>query len=158
MEIQRPRGTVDLLPGEVEVWQALESAVRDVLDRANYGEIRTPIFEHTELFERGVGETTDIVSKEMYTFLDRGNRSVTLRPEGTAGAVRAFVENKLYGKAHWRSCTISARCFAMRNRRKGGFGSFINTARKCLGRNCQPSMPRLSRSVSPYYNGLVSNN
>ncbi len=98
VEIRRPRGTQDILPGAVEAWQALEAVVRDVFERANYEEIRTPIFEHTELFERGVGETTDIVSKEMYTFLDRGGRSVTLRPEGTAGVVRAYVENKLYGQ------------------------------------------------------------
>ncbi|GAB6158949.1 histidine--tRNA ligase [Desulfotomaculum varum] len=92
----RPRGTNDILPGEVEKWQYLEELVRQVCREYCYGEIRTPIFEHTELFARGVGETTDIVEKEMYTFTDRGNRSLTLRPEGTAAAVRAYVENKLY--------------------------------------------------------------
>ncbi|BCJ86330.1 histidine--tRNA ligase [Effusibacillus dendaii] len=93
----KPRGTYDILPGEVEKWQYVEKVARDVCKRFNYHEIRTPVFEHTELFARGVGETTDIVEKEMYTFADRGERSLTLRPEGTAGAVRAFVENKLYG-------------------------------------------------------------
>ncbi|MDQ0188602.1 histidine--tRNA ligase [Alicyclobacillus cycloheptanicus] len=97
MLTQRPRGTTDLLPGEVERWQAAEETIRSVFRRYHYGEIRTPVFEHTELFARGVGESTDIVSKEMYTFLDRGERSLTLRPEGTAGVVRAYVENKLYG-------------------------------------------------------------
>lgn len=97
MNIQRPRGTADLLPDAIGGWQRLEQVVRTTLEIAHYQEIRTPIFEHTELFERGVGDTTDIVEKEMYTFLDRGGRSITLRPEGTAGVVRAFAENKLYG-------------------------------------------------------------
>lgn len=98
MQIQKPRGTYDLLPGEIELWQAFEKNVRRHFHVAHYTEIRTPIFEHTELFVRGVGETTDIVEKEMYNFVDRGNRSLTLRPEGTAGVVRAYVENKRYGK------------------------------------------------------------
>lgn len=100
MLTQRPRGTSDILPGEVERWQQLEQITRDTFACYHYSEIRTPVFEHTELFSRGVGETTDIVEKEMYTFTDKGNRSVTLRPEGTASVVRAFVENKLYGLPH----------------------------------------------------------
>ncbi|MBE3584764.1 histidine--tRNA ligase [Desulfofundulus thermocisternus] len=92
----RPRGTSDILPGEVEKWQYLEQVIYRLCREYGYSEIRTPIFEHTELFERGVGETTDIVQKEMYTFLDRGGRSITLRPEGTAAVVRAYLENKLY--------------------------------------------------------------
>lgn len=92
----RPRGTGDVLPGEVFKWRYLEDTIRSICREYNYEEIRTPIFEHTELFERGVGDTTDIVEKEMYTFRDRGDRSITLRPEGTAPAVRAYLENKLY--------------------------------------------------------------
>ncbi|MNI03704.1 Histidine--tRNA ligase [compost metagenome] len=98
MSIQKPKGTQDLLPAELEKWQYLEAKARDLCRRFNYKEIRTPIFESTELFVRGVGETTDIVEKEMYTFLDKGDRSNTLRPEGTAGVVRAYVENKIYGE------------------------------------------------------------
>ena len=94
----RPRGTNDILPGEVEKWQYLEELARKVCKQYGYHEIRTPIFEHTELFLRGVGETTDIVEKEMYSFLDRGERNITLRPEGTAPTVRAFLENKLYAQ------------------------------------------------------------
>ena len=97
--IRLPRGTQDILPGESEKWQYVEATFIDICRRFNYQEIRTPIFEHTELFQRGVGDTTDIVQKEMYTFEDRGNRSLTLRPEGTASVVRAFVQNKLYGLA-----------------------------------------------------------
>lgn len=98
MKIQIPRGTADILPGGVEKWRYIEEKARDIAARYNYREIRTPIFEHTDLFRRGVGETTDIVEKEMYTFVDKGERSLTLRPEGTASVVRAYVENKLYGE------------------------------------------------------------
>ncbi|WP_096201417.1 histidine--tRNA ligase [Bacillus sp. FJAT-45350] len=97
MKIQIPRGTQDILPGDVELWQYIERKARDLCKRYNYSEIRTPIFEHTEVFQRGVGDTTDIVQKEMYTFTDRGDRSLTLRPEGTASTVRSYVENKLFG-------------------------------------------------------------
>lgn len=98
MAIQRPKGTQDLLPGTIEQWQYLEETIRSVCREYGYEEIRTPIFEATELFQRGVGQTTDIVKKEMYTFLDKGNRSMTLRPELTASVCRAYVEDKLYGQ------------------------------------------------------------
>ena len=91
-----PRGTVDILPTEVEKWQAVEQLIRTVCSNYNVKEIRTPIFEHTELFTRAVGDTTDVVSKEMYTFEDRKGRLNTLRPEGTAGVARSYVEHKLY--------------------------------------------------------------
>ena len=96
--IQVSRGTRDILPTEVSYWQFIEAAARDILDRAGANEIRTPIFEHTELFLRGIGEATDVVSKEMYSFNDRGDRGLTLRPEGTAGVVRSFIENSLYAQ------------------------------------------------------------
>jgi histidyl-tRNA synthetase len=96
----RPRGTNDILPGEIEKWHYLESVLHKVAGLYGYQEIRTPIFEHTELFQRGVGETTDIVEKEMYTFKkDKSDHSLTLRPEGTASTVRALLENKLYAGA-----------------------------------------------------------
>ena len=91
--IQRPKGTKDLLPSESYVWQDFERKVKKILDSYNFKEIRVPVFEYTELFQRGVGETTDVVQKEMYTFLDKGGRSITLRPEGTAGVIRAYLEN-----------------------------------------------------------------
>lgn len=100
MSIRIPRGTQDILPGEVEKWQLIEEKARELCEKFQYGEIRTPIFEHTELFLRSVGDTTDIVQKEMYTFEDRGGRSLTLRPEGTASTVRSFVEHKMYGDAN----------------------------------------------------------
>ena len=91
-----PRGTHDITPSEIKNWRRVEKAARDICDLYHYGEIRTPIFEHTELFLRGIGETTDVVQKEMYTFTDRGGRSVTLRPENTAAVVRSYLEQKLY--------------------------------------------------------------
>ena len=91
-----PRGTRDILPEQIGSWRKIETVAREICGRFGYEEIRTPIFEHTELFLRGIGDTTDIVSKEMYTMTDRGGRSITLRPENTAAVVRAYLENKLY--------------------------------------------------------------
>ena len=96
--IQALRGTKDILPEEVGYWQLIEQTAKEILTRAVYQEIRPPIFEQTDLFARGIGEATDIVGKEMYTFKDRGERSITLRPEGTAGVVRAFIQNNLYAQ------------------------------------------------------------
>lgn len=92
-----PRGTKDILPDTVGEWNYVEKKIRNLCARYGYEEIRTPMFEHTELFHRGIGEGTDVVDKEMYTFEDRGHRSITLRPENTASAVRAYLQNKLYG-------------------------------------------------------------
>ena len=99
MLTQAPRGTRDVLPTESYRWQFVEDKMRKAAALAGYREVRTPVFEHTELFARGVGDTTDIVQKEMYTFQDKGNRSITLKPEGTAGAVRCFLESNLYADA-----------------------------------------------------------
>lgn len=96
--IQALRGTRDILPEEVGYWQFIEATVKEILGRAVYQEIRAPIFEQTALFERGIGEATDVVGKEMYTFSSRGDQSITLRPEGTAGVVRAYIQNKLYAQ------------------------------------------------------------
>lgn len=96
MQISAPRGTNDVLPDQAPAWRALERAIERLCAQYGYRELRPPIFEHTELFQRGVGEATDIVEKEMYTFEDRGGRSVTLRPEITAGLVRAYLEHNLH--------------------------------------------------------------
>ena len=88
-----PKGTKDVLPAESWQWQYLEQTARAVTEAYRFEEIRTPTFEHTEVFLRGIGDTTDVVNKEMYTFEDKGGRSVTLKPEGTAGVARSFVEN-----------------------------------------------------------------
>lgn len=98
MAITAPRGTQDFLPEQTGDWQKLEEKIRSICRIYGFGEVRTPIFESTELFLRGIGETTDVVTKEMYTFEDRGGRSMTLRPENTASVVRAYLEHKLYGE------------------------------------------------------------
>ncbi|MCK8606889.1 histidine--tRNA ligase [Apilactobacillus ozensis] len=97
MRYQRPKGTADILPGESEKWQYIEETARMLFSDYRYREIRTPMFENFDVFSRTSGETSDIVTKEMYDFHDKGDRHITLRPEGTAGVVRAFIENKLYG-------------------------------------------------------------
>src|ERR1043165_1588375 len=94
-KINSPIGCNDILPADSGRWQAIEQIARETAAAYNFKEIRTPVFEHSELFHRGVGETTDIVHKETYTFEDRGGRSLTLRPEGTAGVVRAMIEHNL---------------------------------------------------------------
>ncbi|WP_294579503.1 histidine--tRNA ligase [uncultured Thomasclavelia sp.] len=96
MNYKAPRGTVDILPQDSLKWQTLEQLIRTICANYNVKEVRTPIFEHTDLFCRSVGDTTDIVTKEMYTFADKKGRSITLRPEGTAGVARAYVEHKMY--------------------------------------------------------------
>ena len=96
MNYKAPRGTVDILPTDSGKWLKLERILRTIADNYNVKEMRTPIFEHTELFNRAVGDTTDVVTKEMYSFNDKKGRSITLRPEGTAGIARAYVENKMY--------------------------------------------------------------
>lgn len=97
--IKAPKGTKDVVPNESYKWQYIENILKDTASKWGISEIRFPVFEYTELFLRSVGETTDVVSKEMYTFMDKGNRSITLRPEGTASAVRMFLENSLYAGA-----------------------------------------------------------
>src|SRR5690554_3591909 len=98
MRYAAPRGTADILPEQSPRWQYVEGKFRDICRLYGYDEFRTPTFEETELFARSVGEHTDIVGKEMYTFVDRGGRSMTLRAEGTAPVVRAYVQHKLFGE------------------------------------------------------------
>ena len=96
MKLQKPKGTQDILPADSSKWQYVENVARETFKKYNYGEIRTPMFEHYEVISRSVGDTTDIVTKEMYDFHDKGDRHITLRPEGTAPVVRSYVENKLF--------------------------------------------------------------
>ena len=129
----RPKGTQDVLPEESGKWQFVEQTVRDAAEKCGFSLIRTPIFEHTELFLRGVGETTDIVNKEMYTFADKGGRSVTLRPEGTAGALRAAIENGLvYGSLPARLYYVGP-CFRYEKPQAGRFRQFHQFGVELLG-------------------------
>ena len=101
-DLQSLRGMIDLLPAQTERWQKIESIARQHFHRAGLKEIRTPMLEDTELFSRGIGEGTDVVGKEMYTFMDKGDRSCTLRPEGTASVVRSILQHGLLNKGHQR--------------------------------------------------------
>ncbi|WP_294348160.1 histidine--tRNA ligase [uncultured Clostridium sp.] len=124
MEIQAPKGTKDMLPQDAYKWHYVENTFKNTAKNFCMKEIRTPIFEHTELFLRGVGDTTDIVQKEMYTFNDKGNRSITLKPEGTAPAVRAFIENRLFNEAQPTKLFYVTPCFRYENVQKGRLRQF----------------------------------
>ena len=124
MNIQAPRGTKDVLPSEVYKWNYVESLFREACEKFGYKEIRTPIFEHTELFHRGVGETTDIVQKEMYSFKDNGSREITLKPEGTAPVVRSFIENKLYAEPQPLKLFYITPCFRYERPQAGRLRAF----------------------------------
>lgn len=121
---QAPRGTEDVLPEEAVQWQVIEAVMRGEASLHGFGEVRTPVFEHTELFQRGVGDTTDIVQKEMYTFLDKGGRSVTLRPEGTAGAARAMLEHGVYNNGLPVRFYYFTSCYRYEKAQKGRLREF----------------------------------
>lgn len=119
MLTQKPKGTKDITPEESYIWQYIEEKARKKADLYGYKEIRTPVFEHTELFLRGVGDTSDIVQKEMYTFNDKGNRSITLKPEGTAGAARSYIEEGMYSKTQPVKMYYFTPVFRYENTNKG---------------------------------------
>lgn len=121
---QAPKGTEDLLPQDSYKWQYLEEKFKNICDNFGYKEIRVPTFEHTELFERGVGDTTDVVEKQMYTFLDKGGRSVTLRPEGTASVARSYLQNNLYSGVLPLKMWYNVPCFRYENKQKGRLREF----------------------------------
>jgi histidyl-tRNA synthetase len=131
--IQRPRGTRDLLPPESRLWQAVEELARTVFASFGADEIRTPAFEPTELFVRSVGETTDIVHKEMYTFEDRKGRSLTLRPEGTAGVARAWIENRLHDRSHPLRLYYIGPMFRYERAQQGRYRQFSQIGLELLG-------------------------
>ena len=131
--IQLVKGTKDLYDAEVKAWQDIEQKIRKICETFGIGEIRTPIFEFTELFVRGVGETTDIVQKEMYTFTDDGNRSLTLRPEGTAGAARAYIEHGMHNQAQPTKLYYISPTFRCENTQAGRQRQFHQFGVEMLG-------------------------
>ncbi len=134
MAIQAPKGTRDVLPGNVYQWQYIEGIMRRIAAQWGYREIRTPVFEHTELFLRGVGDTTDIVQKEMYTFEDKGHRSLTLKPEGTAGTVRAFIEDHLFAEPlPCKLYYLNAPIFRYENPQSGRLREHHQFGMECFG-------------------------
>lgn len=133
MLTKAPRGTKDIIPAEAYKWNYLEEKFRDLCRLYGYEEIRTPIFEHTELFKRGVGDTTDIVQKEMYTFKDRGDRDLTLKPEGTAGVIRAFIENKMYAETQPTKLFYITPCFRYERPQSGRQRQFHQFGVEAIG-------------------------
>ena len=128
------KGTQDLLPEVTSNWQYVENKLREIAQNYNYKEIRTPIFEHTELFTRGVGGSTDIVQKEMYTFTDKGDRSITLRPEGTAPVVRSYIENKMHGYANQPiKLFYEGPMFRYERKQKGRYRQFVQFGVEAIG-------------------------
>lgn len=133
MLTKAPRGTKDIIPAEAYKWNYLEGKFRDLCRLYGYEEIRTPVFEHTELFKRGVGDTTDIVQKEMYTFKDRGDRDLTLKPEGTAGVIRAFIENKMYAETQPTKLFYITPCFRYERPQSGRQRQFHQFGVEAIG-------------------------
>lgn len=131
--ITKPRGTEDVLPSESGLWQYIENTARETCGLFGYREIRTPVFEHTELFQRGVGGTTDVVQKEMYTFEDKGGRSITLKPEGTATLVRSYIENSLYANPQPTRLSYIIPCFRYEKPQSGRLREFHQFGIECFG-------------------------
>ena len=131
--IRAVKGTRDLLPPSTEVWNHIETAARDVFRRYHYGEIRTPVFEATELFARGVGEETDIVTKEMYTFEDRDGSSLTLRPEATASVMRSYIEHRLDQEPGLQKLFYIGPMFRRERPQKGRYRQFYQIGAECIG-------------------------
>lgn len=133
MLTKAPRGTNDILPRDAAKWNYIEEKTKRICKNYGFSEIRTPVFEHTELFERGVGDTTDVVQKEMYTFLDKGERSITLRPEGTAGAARAFLEHNMYAEALPSKLFYNITCYRYEKPQAGRLREFHQFGVECYG-------------------------
>jgi histidyl-tRNA synthetase len=133
MEIRAIRGVKDILPGEVEKWQFVERVAREVFERYGYAEIKVPIFEHTSLFSRSIGETTDIVEKEMYSFADQGGETLTLRPEATAGICRAYVEHKLHQQPGFVKFYCIGPMFRYERPQAGRFRQFYQIDAEAIG-------------------------
>ena len=131
--INKPRGTEDILPIDSPLWQKIEQAAREVCAAYGYKEIRTPVFEDTALFQRGVGDTTDVVQKEMYTFEDKGGRSITLRPEGTASLARSFIENSLYADPQPTKLFYLISCYRYEKPQSGRLREFHQFGIECFG-------------------------
>ena len=133
MLTQMPRGTKDILPEDVGEWLYVENKIRSICRLFGFQEIRTPMFEHTELFQRGIGDTTDVVEKEMYTFSDRSGRSITLRPENTASAVRAYLEHKLYAESNLVKLFYIGSMFRFDRPQRGRFREFHQFGVEAIG-------------------------
>src|SRR5262245_25628430 len=138
--IHAVRGTYDVLPGDIEIWHAVEALIRGVFHSYGFNEIRTPILESTELFVRGVGEETDVVSKEMYTFTDRDGGSLSLRPEGTAPVIRSYIEHQLQNEARMMKLYYIAPMFRHERPQKGRYRQHVQAGAEVLSSTDNPAI------------------
>lgn len=152
------KGTQDTLPKESYKIQYVESAVKETAENFGFHEMRTPVFEHTELFQRGVGETTDVVQKEMYTFLDKGDRSITLRPEGTAGAVRSFLEHGLFNEGLPQKIYYLTSCYRYEKPQAGRLREFHQFGVECFGAGAPAADAEVISLAYEVFNYLGINN
>jgi len=152
MSITAPRGTSDILPSDILKWKYIEGKIFEISSRFGFDEIRTPVFEHTELFERGVGDTTDVVQKEMYTFNDKGGRSITLRPEGTASVARAFLEHNIYARPFPAKLCYNITCYRYEKPQAGRLREFHQFGAECFG----TSSPSVDAEIISYAHTVLT--
>lgn len=158
MLTQAPRGTKDVLPADAYKWQYVERKFTDICNRFGYEEIRTPGFEHTVLFKRGVGEGTDIVQKEMYTFKDNGKREITLKPEGTSPVVRSFVENKIYALAQPTKVYYNTPCYRYERPQAGRLRAFHQFGVEVFGAQDPSTDAEIIHLAITFFNEVGLNN
>ncbi len=158
MNFRKPKGTKDILPKDIHKWHFVEKTIMDVMDLFNFSEIRTPTFEHTELFKRGVGSETDIVGKEMYTFDDKGGDSITLRPEGTAPVMRAFMENSMAAEAQVSKLYYITNMFRYERPQAGRFREHTQFGAEILGSDSFYTDVELILLAKEVYNRVGINN
>ena len=153
--IHAVRGTYDVLPGDIEIWHAVEARIRKVFHSYGFNEIRTPILESTELFVRGVGEETDVVSKEMYTFTDRDGGSLSLRPEGTAPVIRSYIEHQLQNEARMMKLYYIAPMFRRERPQKGRYRQHVQAGAEVLSSTDNPAIEAEVIEMLLYFFGEV---
>ena len=156
--IQKLKGTRDLIPGEIEIWQYIESKAKEVFENYGFAEIRTPVIEATELFQRGVGEATDVVQKEMYVFEDKAGRSIALRPEGTAGVIRAFIENGMSSLPSPTKLYYEMTMYRYKKKKKGRQREFHQIGTELIGSGSYMADIEVISMISKFLNELNINN
>ena len=152
--INKPRGTEDILPADTPLWRKIEQTTHDVCKCFGFKEIRTPVFEDTALFQRGVGDTTDVVQKEMYTFEDKGGRSITLRPEGTASLARSFIENSLYANPQPTKLYYLISCYRYEKPQSGRLREFHQFGIECFGGTSDATDAEIITLALTFFNKL----
>lgn len=156
--IQKLKGTRDIIPGEIEIWQYIESKAKDVFENYGFSEIRTPVIEATELFQRGVGEATDVVQKEMYVFNDKANRSIALRPEGTAGVIRAFIEDGMASMPSPTKLYYEMSMYRYENVQKGRQREFHQIGTEVIGSGSYMADVEIISMITKFLRELNINN